>query len=211
MGENHGQDSRGNQLRHRDPPPLTPAPASRVRCNRLGFIETPRPMRTRVTRRWQVSWLAADRLRPPSQERERSQWQTSSKALRLQLRGQPRHCARDVNAPRSLLIPCGNHHQSSCRLLLITSISPNEAHDEISIAVVYSPHSRRLSTGRNASKRLLLRCIFRLVAQSDGSLRRECLAAIGGEADIARTPPACRCEAIDPKRTLCRAYDCTAK
>jgi len=40
------------------------------------------------------------------------------------------------------------------------------------------------------------------MALSDGSLRRECLVAIGGEADIARTPPACRCEAIDPKRTF---------
>src|SRR5262249_24306145 len=28
---------------------------------------------------------------------------------RLQLRGQPRHCVREVRAPRSLLIPCGNH------------------------------------------------------------------------------------------------------
>ena len=37
-----------------------------------------------------------------------------------------------------------------------------------------------------------------VLAQSDVSLRRKCLVAIGGEADIGRTPPACRCEAIDP-------------
>src|SRR5262252_4098402 len=39
------------------------------------------------------------------------------------------------------------------------------------------------------------------MALSDRSLRRECLAAIGGEADIARTALACPCEANDPKRT----------
>src|SRR6516164_8043013 len=45
------------------------------------------------------------------------------------------------------------------------------------------------------------------MALGDGSLRCECFVAIGGEADIARVPPACRCEAIDPSRSRqCRGF-----
>ena len=71
-------------------------------------IRTPRPTRSRVTRCWwQISWLTGHRLAPPSQEQTRpvANWRKTS---RLQLRGQPRHCRRAC-APRSLLIPCGNH------------------------------------------------------------------------------------------------------
>ena len=41
---------------------------------------------------WQIYWLAGLSFRPPSQERERPQWQYWPKTLRLQLRGQPRRC-----------------------------------------------------------------------------------------------------------------------
>src|SRR6516164_11180269 len=61
-------------------------------------------------------------------------------------------------------------------------------------------YRQRLS-GRAAIDQIdcnLLHCICLLLAQTDVSLRRECLVAVGGEADIGRTPPACRCEAIDP-------------
>ena len=45
-------------------------------------------------------------------------------------------------------------------------------------------------------------CSKPLLAQSDVSLRRTGSVALGGIADIGRTSPSCRCEAIDPKRTL---------
>src|SRR5262249_21540400 len=54
-------------------------------------------------------------------------------------------------------------------------------------------------------------CSRPVLAQSGVSLRRECLAAIGGEADIAHMSPACRCGAIDPKRTLATAFCCDAR
>ena len=57
------------------------------------YARTPRPTRSRVTRCWwQIYWLAGQCLRPPSQEQVHSQWQYWPKTLRLQLRGQPRHC-----------------------------------------------------------------------------------------------------------------------
>ena len=39
-------------------------------------------------------------------------------------------------------------------------------------------------------------------SQTEVSLRRTGSVALGGIADIGRTPLACRCEAIDPSRTL---------
>jgi hypothetical protein len=65
---------------------------------------------------WQISWLAGRCIRPPSQDHDCSQWQYRSEAHRLQLRGQPRRCARNnVHAPRSLLIPFGNHRHQPWR------------------------------------------------------------------------------------------------
>jgi hypothetical protein len=43
-----GRTLAATQLRHRELPPLAPIRIA-VRCDRLGFIETPRPMRARVT------------------------------------------------------------------------------------------------------------------------------------------------------------------
>ena len=57
---------------------------------------------------WQVSWLAGPRFRPPSQVPFGAQWHFRSQARRSQLRGQPRGYVQ-AHAPRSLLIPCGNH------------------------------------------------------------------------------------------------------
>src|SRR5262249_35836860 len=73
------------------------------------------------------------------------------------------------------------------------------------VAPCYSRRGDRINTA------ILLHCICRLVAQSDVSLRRECLAAIEGEADIARTPPSCRCEANDPSATSSRNFCCDAQ
>jgi len=44
------------------------------------------------------------------------------------------------------------------------------------------------------------------MARRDVSLRRECLAAIRAEADIASARGACRDEAIDPTRTSVAAF-----
>src|SRR5205814_5961245 len=45
--------------------------------------------------RWQVSWLADRRFRPPSRETEYFPVASMAGALRLQLRGQPRNCVRE--------------------------------------------------------------------------------------------------------------------
>ena len=66
--------------------------------------------------------LAADHL----PKNTRSQWHLWSEARRLQLRGQPRRCAQ-AHAPRSLLIPCGNHRRPSCRVRTIASTSLADA------------------------------------------------------------------------------------
>jgi hypothetical protein len=60
-------------------------------------------------------------------------------------------------------------------------------------------HSR--ATTRPCSRAFLLRCMSQLMAQSGVSLRRQCLTAIGGEADIGRASRSCRSRAIDPPRT----------
>jgi len=72
--------------------------------------DTPPAAPARDFLRWQVSWLTGRRLRPPSQEHAKLPVAIRSQARRLQLRGQPRHCA-GAHVPRSLLIPCGNHRR----------------------------------------------------------------------------------------------------
>ena len=92
--------------------------------------------------------------------------------------------------------------------LIATASAFTTIHRELIIALaaqhqlpaVYPDAARQRRRGDRVSVKLL-QCIEPLLAQSGVSLRRECLVAIGGEADIAPTPPAGRCEAIDPKRT----------
>jgi hypothetical protein len=86
---------------------LSPKAAGIVNhCRRIG---TPRPTRSRVTiagGRSPGSRVAVSVHLPRNLH---SQWLSRTETRRLQLRGQPRHCVRVARAPRSLLIPCGNH------------------------------------------------------------------------------------------------------
>ena len=77
--------------RHRELPPLAPYRFT-VRCDRSGNIRTPRPMRSRVTAA--VAGLLARGSSPPTTfPRAAFSVALWSEARRLQLRGQPRHCA----------------------------------------------------------------------------------------------------------------------
>src|SRR3954447_14734227 len=92
--------------RHRELPPLAPHRFA-VWCDRSGNIRTPRLLRPRVTSRWQVSWLTGHRRRPPSREH-------APFSVALLVGGSPLTVAGAAaalckHAPRSLLIPCGNH------------------------------------------------------------------------------------------------------
>ena len=110
--------------RHRELPPLAPYRFT-VRCDRSGNIRTPRLLRPRVTPA--VAGLLARGSSPPTTfPRTAFSVALWSEARRLQLRGQPRRCAQ-AHAPRSLLIPCGNHRRPSCRARTIASTSLTDA------------------------------------------------------------------------------------
>jgi hypothetical protein len=75
-------------------------------------IRTPRPTRSRVTRCWwQISWLTGHRLWPPSQKHQMLPVAYSAEDSPLTVAGAAAALRdRSSRAPRSLLIPCGNHH-----------------------------------------------------------------------------------------------------
>src|SRR3954471_9285178 len=93
--------------RHRELPPLAPNRFA-VWCNRSGNIRTPRLLRPRVTSRWQVSWLTGHRRRPPSREHTPFSVALFGRRLAAYSCGGSRGIVQ-AHAPRSLLIPCGNH------------------------------------------------------------------------------------------------------
>src|SRR5262249_29066786 len=66
--------------RHRDRRLRSAVAPWRIAHRLSRHVGTPRPTRSRVTHcRWQISWLAGRRFRPPSQERTRPQWQNGQK------------------------------------------------------------------------------------------------------------------------------------
>jgi hypothetical protein len=98
--------------------------------------DTPPDALARDRCRWQMSWLADRRPRPPSQEQTRLPVASWPETLRLQLRGQPRHSVL-AHAPRSLLIPCGNHRRRCC-------------HGSISNAVTIRQHSAKIDVSSSS-------------------------------------------------------------
>jgi hypothetical protein len=101
-----GRDGHEN-IRGNDPSPRTAAVSPyrwTVRCDRSGHIRTPRLLRPRVTPA--VAGLLAHGSSPSTTFPGARKLPVAcrSQARRLQLRGQPRHCAQ-MHAPRSLLIP----------------------------------------------------------------------------------------------------------
>jgi hypothetical protein len=72
----------------------------------------PRPTRLRVTRCWQqVSWLAGRSLRPPSQDRKRSQWYVGPRLAADSCGGSCGFALRAHRIP--LNSPCG-HYRRHC-------------------------------------------------------------------------------------------------
>ena len=95
-------------IRHRDPlvasrlRPVAGAPLVSSRRN------TPPGAYARDHCRWQISWLAGRRLRPPSQERRVPSGLMAGDSP-LTVAGAAAALPVLTSAPRSLLIPCGNH------------------------------------------------------------------------------------------------------
>src|SRR3954463_10717335 len=155
--------------RHRELPPLAPNRFA-VWCDRSGNIRTPRLLRPRVTsggRSPGSRVIAADHL---PENKCRSQWLFWSEARRLQLRGQPRHCASARTA--FPFDPLREPPRSSCRGRMIASTPVTEATAGLSLlwSIGHSrvrPNATGCAAMNCAARTSSRRLVFELLAERD--------------------------------------------
>jgi hypothetical protein len=154
--DTHGERS----TRHRDRR-LRSAVAPWRNAHRLSRrVRTPRPTRSRVTHcRWQISWLAGRRFRPPSQEYARVPSGKNGQKLAAYSCGGSRGIGRMNTRTAFPFDPLREPPSSGLHAGVVASIDGGRRDARKGRTVASAPHSRRWPPARAAPRRAERMCL----------------------------------------------------